>query len=68
MSRFVTPTVPPTGADAYDFCLVSAPNVVPFAVTNRTEKRIRAGCVLFVRSCLAAHHVAGCFDEKQGGF
>jgi hypothetical protein len=39
--------------------LVSAPNVVPFAVTNRTGKRNRAGGVQVVRSFIAAYHVAG---------
>jgi hypothetical protein len=40
VSRFVTPAVPPTGADANEFYWVSAPNVVPFVVTNRTEYEI----------------------------
>jgi hypothetical protein len=40
ISRFVTPTVPPTGADVNDFYWVSAPNVVPFVITNRTENLI----------------------------
>jgi hypothetical protein len=33
---------------------VSAPNVVPFAVTNRTGKRNRAGHVPVVRPFIAA--------------
>jgi hypothetical protein len=38
---------------------VSAPGVVPFAVTNRTEKRNRAGRVSVVRPFIAAYHVEG---------
>jgi len=39
---FVTPNVPPTGADADDFGWVSAPNVVPFGVTNLKIESCRA--------------------------
>jgi hypothetical protein len=42
-----------------EFYWVSAPNVVPFVVTNRTGKRNRAGCVPVVRSLIAACRVAG---------
>ena len=38
--RFVTPTSPPTGADANGFYWVSAPNVVPLVVTNRIGNEI----------------------------
>ena len=48
-----------------NFIWVSAPNVVPFAVTNRTEKRNRAGCVRVVRSFIAAYHVAGCWPSAK---
>ena len=48
--RFVPPIVPPTGADANKFYWVSAPNVVPLGVTNRTGKRNRAGRVSFALS------------------
>jgi hypothetical protein len=44
---------------------VSAPNVVPFVVTNRTGKRNRAGCVLVTRLCIAAYHVASYFGRRQ---
>jgi len=40
VSRFVTPTIPPTGADINELYWVSAPNVVPLVVTNRTENEI----------------------------
>jgi len=47
----VTPAVPPTGADANEFYWVSAPNVVPFVITNRTEYEIApVVCRWFVRS------------------
>jgi hypothetical protein len=59
ISRFVTPTVPPTGADVNDFYGVSAPNVVPFVVTNRTGKRNRAGRVPVVGWFVAAYCVGG---------
>jgi len=48
-----------------NFIWVSAPNVVPFAVTNRTEKRNRAGGVRVVRSFIAAYHVASCWPSAK---
>jgi hypothetical protein len=65
VSRFVTPTVPPTGADVNEFYGVSAPNVVPFVVTNRTGKRNRAGRVPVVRSVIAACPVAGWWPSAK---
>jgi len=44
---------------------VSAPSGVPFAVTNRTGKRNRAGCVPVVRPFIAACHVAGCWSPEK---
>lgn len=38
---------------------MSAPNVVPFVVTNRTEKRNRAGRLPVIRPFLAACYVMG---------
>jgi hypothetical protein len=38
---------------------VSAPNVVPFVVTNRTGKRNRAGRLPVIRPFLAACYVMG---------
>jgi len=38
---------------------VSAPNVVPFVVTNRQEKLNRAARVPVVRSFISAYHAAG---------
>ena len=44
---------------------MSAPGVVPFAVTNRTGKRNRAGRVPVVRPFIAAYHVAGCWLSEK---
>jgi len=63
--RFVTPTVPPTGADLIKFYWVSAPNVVPLVVTNRTGKRNRAGRVPVVCSFIAACRVAGWWPSAK---
>jgi hypothetical protein len=65
ISRFVTPTIPPTGADANDFYRVSAPNVVPFVVTNRTGKRNRASGSPVIRSSIAACHAADCWPSAK---
>ena len=60
VSRFMTPTVPPTGADANDFYGVSAPNVVPFVVTSRTEYEIApVVCRWFVSSLPRAVPLVG---------
>ena len=66
--RFVPPTVPPTGADANEFYWVSAPNVVPFVVTNRTGKRNRAGRVPVVCRFVAACHGHRLLAKSKGGF
>ena len=47
---------------------VSAPSVVPFAVTNRTGKRNRAGRVPVVHPFIAACHVAGWWSPKKTAF
>jgi hypothetical protein len=47
--------------------LVSAPNAVPFVVTNRKEKRTRSDCVSVIYSFLAAYHVAVLRVGKQDG-
>jgi hypothetical protein len=67
--RLVTTTIPPTGADANEFYGVSAPNVVPFVVTNRTGKRNRAGRVPVVGWFVAACRVAGwCLSANNLAF
>jgi hypothetical protein len=61
------PGAPPE-ADAYDFYWVSAPNVGPFGVTNRTGKRVRAVCVSVICSFVAAYHITSWLAGKQDGF
>jgi hypothetical protein len=48
--------------------LVDALNAVPFGVTNRKGKRIRAGRELVGYSFVTACHVAVLSDEKPDGF
>jgi hypothetical protein len=64
----VTPTIPPTGADVDEFYWVSAPNVVPLVVTNRTGKRNRAGRVPVVGWFVAACHGHRLLAKSKGGF
>jgi hypothetical protein len=47
---------------------VSAPNVVPFVVTNRTGKRNRAGRVLVVGWFVAACDSHRLLAISKGGF
>jgi hypothetical protein len=64
----MTPTVPPTGADANEFYWMSAPLAVPLVVANRTRKRNRAGRVPVVCWFVAACHGHRLFANGQGGF
>jgi hypothetical protein len=47
---------------------VSAPNVVPFVVTNRTGKRNRAGRLPVIRPFLAAYQIAGLVSARKDRF
>src|SRR5205814_319708 len=60
VSRFVSPSVPPTGADK-GRVQSECPHrlAVPFIVTNRGEKRSRAGRALVVRPLAAACGTVG---------
>jgi hypothetical protein len=51
-----------------NFYWVSAPNVVPFVVTNRTEKRNRAGRVPMIFWFVAACHGHRLLAKSKGGF
>ena len=68
VSRFVTPTVPPTEADANEFYWVSAPNVVPFVVTNRKENAIAPVVCRWLAGSLPRATVTGCSLKAKAAF
>jgi hypothetical protein len=59
------PTVSPTGADVKEFYWVSAPNGVPFVVTNRTENEIAPVVCRWLVGLLPRATVTGCSPKAK---
>jgi hypothetical protein len=68
VSRFVTPTIPPTGADANEFYRVSAPNAVPLVVTNRARNEIAPVVCRWLVGSLPRATVTGCPPKAKAAF
>jgi hypothetical protein len=66
--RFVTPTSPPTRADANGFYWVSAPNVVPLVVTNRIGNEIAPAVCRLLDDSLPRVTVTGCPPKTKAAF